>query len=116
MNDYPTKSELGHLRELGEDWGNPQKVIDFLKEIWHWQDYVKVSGKKVIRLELITGGWSGNEEIIATLNNTMFWRLWWEKSERGGCYLFVIRPNLTDSQVKQLGLKPNEEIKSVCLV
>ena len=55
MNDYPTKSELGHLRELGEDWGNPQKVIDFLKEIWHWQDYVKVSGKKVIRLELITG-------------------------------------------------------------
>lgn len=24
--------------------------------------------------------------------------------------------DLTDSQVKQLGLKPNEEIKSVCLV
>ncbi len=28
----------------------------------------------------------------------------------------IVILDLTDSQVKQLGLKPNEEIKSVCLV
>ena len=94
MKDYPTESELEQLKMLGDDWKNPQGVIDFLKRIWNWDDFVEVMGKKVIRLKLITGGWSGNEEIIATLKNTMFWRLWWEKSERGGCYLFVIRPRI----------------------
>ena len=52
MKDYPTESELEQLKMLGDDWKNPQGVIDFLKRIWNWDDFVEVMGKKVIRLNV----------------------------------------------------------------
>jgi hypothetical protein len=42
------------------------------------------------KLELHTGGWSGNEEIISVLQNSMFWVMYWQKSERGGHYYFEL--------------------------
>jgi hypothetical protein len=42
-------------------------------------------------LELITGGWSENEEIINQLSTTMFWILWWQESKRGGYYKFIYK-------------------------
>ena len=42
-------------------------------------------------LELTTGGWSENEEIINEIANTMFWFLWWQESKRGGYYKFIYR-------------------------
>lgn len=40
-------------------------------------------------LELTTGGWSENEEIINILCDKMFWFLWWQESKRGGYYKFI---------------------------
>ncbi len=46
-----------------------------------------------ITLELTTGGWSENEEIISELSETMFWSFWWEESKRGGYYKFILYKN-----------------------
>ena len=39
-------------------------------------------------IEVTTGGWSENEEILNKLCTTMFWNLYWQESKRGGYYKF----------------------------
>jgi len=94
MDDYPSEAVL---REI-ETWDcfDLVKLVSFLGNIWHFGDWgFKVTGKKVLRLQLHTGGWSGNESIIGALqNNFMFWSLCWLRSERGGHYYFKIQTRL----------------------
>lgn len=94
MKKYPTEHGLKAI----ETWDfEKQSVKDFLKLIrdaWNWADvgFYKLRGKRVLRLELHTGGWSGNEDVIEAMrNNWMFWLLCWKKSVRGGHYYFEIR-------------------------
>lgn len=88
---YPTEEDLQRIKE----WNavkNPKGLIDFVCSIWHWgKDFYELSeenGKWL--LELHTGGWSGNEEIIGALTKNHFWFFYWQKSERGGHYYFEI--------------------------
>ena len=97
MSDiYPRENELLAIKE----WNFLKKSIqDFLceiKRLWHWEDWgYKLSGKRVLRLELHTGGWSGNESIIEALrDNFVFWTVCWIKSQRGGHYWFEIKLKL----------------------
>jgi len=90
---HPTKKELETIRS----WDlAKQPVIDLLEHIrqcWNWADvgFYELSGKRVLKLELHTGGWSGNEDVIDALQETFaFWTLYWEKSTRGGHYYFRI--------------------------
>lgn len=70
---------------------------DFLEGVTiiekHWnQDYgtFDIEAKNgIITLELTTGGWSDNEDIINELSYTMFWFIWWQESKRGGYYKFI---------------------------
>jgi hypothetical protein len=86
MTLYPEESDLQRIA----DWPVPserQSLVEFVLKEWD-----KGMGRTITRgntLTLITGGWSGNEDIIAALQrNLMFWALYWEKSERGGRYTF----------------------------
>ena len=92
MSEYPTEEELKTI----ETWDYTKGVktlLDFIEHIWHWPEFgFKLKGKKVLKLELHTGGWSGNEEIIQALHESMFWALYWEKTRRGGHFYFTIRP------------------------
>ncbi|MGB9808442.1 MAG: hypothetical protein ACPLSA_00145 [Caldanaerobacter sp.] len=95
---YPTKEDL----ETIEKWDFIKKgtidLIELIEKLWHWPEwgvvkrwgYRSFDRKRVLKLELHTGGWSGNEGIIAALQKSMFWSLYWEKSERGGHYYFEI--------------------------
>jgi len=94
-NEYPTEEELKRI----ESWSglfhdqNIDKFLTYLQGLWHWDDYFKRKGKNVIHLELHTGGWSGNEELIDSLHKAfggMFWYFYWVKSTRGGHYWFRI--------------------------
>ena len=86
-NDYPTDEQLGLIKAYDLKDG-PISLIKMLREIWHWPDYFRYADGF---LELHTGGWSGNEDIIEALESTtMFWMLYWLKSERGGHYYFWI--------------------------
>ncbi|MFA5247922.1 MAG: hypothetical protein WCX79_00615 [Candidatus Paceibacterota bacterium] len=70
----------------------PCDLICMIKSMWAYADigYFKYD-KNTRELELHTGGWSGNEEIISALEkNKVFWILYWQKTERGGHYYFNI--------------------------
>lgn len=66
------------------------ECVSIIEKYWN-QEYgtFDIEGKEgIIILELTTGGWSENEELINELSNTMFWFLWWQESKRGGYYKF----------------------------
>lgn len=85
-NEYPREQELKRI----EKWNIPDDLnglLEFIEELWKYSEYFI---RKDNLLELHTGGWSGNEDIIFSLErNTMFYCLYWQKSERGGHYYFV---------------------------
>ena len=95
---YPTEEELAifdkyvdkHDYVHQEEW---EELIENIESFWWMPDWgFKLEenefGEK--KLELHTGGWSGNEEIIGLLRRTMFWRLYWMRSDRGGHYYFTL--------------------------
>ena len=93
-NKYPREEELITIKE----WDLLEKpvigLLNYVKELWEYDDRFALTGKKVLRLYLSTGGWSGNEDIIAALQqNFLFWSMCWVKHIRGGHYWFEIKPN-----------------------
>jgi len=87
----PTEETLIALRSYGNDYADWTKMLWLLEDIWHWGDKVVQNQNKI---ELHTGGWSGNELIIQYLQETIFWSVCWIRSERGGHYYFKIPGNL----------------------
>src|SRR3990167_5628831 len=94
MSDYPSSDDLRFIKEFDLLKNHPDLLLECLKNIWHWgEPYFSLKGKRILRLELHTGGWSGNEEIIAALEkNFIFWTMYWKKHEVGGHYYFRIKP------------------------
>lgn len=99
MQDYPTEEQLEYIRKFDILKEHPVKLAKYVQEIWHWgEDYCRLyEGKNKIsdtaywKLELHTGGWSGNEEIVYALReNWMFWNVCWFAHHRGGHYYFEI--------------------------
>lgn len=73
--------------------GQNKEFIESLRNnAWNCEyGYIKLNIKmasKRFKLELHTGGWSENEEIIEELQKNLFWLFCWQKSERGGHYYF----------------------------
>lgn len=70
---------------------NCNECIHIIEKHWN-TDYGTISIDKTeegtIIVELTTGGWSENEELINEIADTMFWFLWWFESKRGGYYKF----------------------------
>ena len=96
VNEYPTKEEL----ETIEKWDILKKPIDefleYVHSLWWAPDWgFSLKGKHILRLELHTGGWSGNEDIIDALHrNWLFWSQCWESSRKGGHFWFKISAGL----------------------
>lgn len=95
---YPTDAALDRVR----DWKGPpwQPLMEFVRELWwspEWGfhgpeenfDRLDPLDRPLIRYRLSTGGWSGNESLIAAMQaNYVFWTLCWWSSRRGGHYVF----------------------------
>ena len=88
--NYPTEDELKKLKEW-DAFHDPKGLIDFIRDIWWMPDWGFIlTGKRALRLQLHTGGWSGNEDIMNVLaENFSFW-FYFEKHLRGGHYYFKI--------------------------
>ena len=94
---YPTPASLRALRRYDPLHEPLDGFLTLLREIWYLGGF-KLEGDK---LELHTGGWSGNEDVIEALQprrprNVNFWYLSWEWAKRGGHYGFGL------SQLRQL--------------
>ena len=95
---YPTDEALKYIRNWGSEKINGELVygkffdntdytelLDYIKELWYYDyGYKEEDGM----LELHTIGWSGNESIIAELENTIFWMLKFRAYSTGGHYYF----------------------------
>ncbi len=95
-NEYPRDSELREIKKWDVIKGNLPEFVDYIKSLWWMPEwgFKLYRGREHIfrqwcmKLELHTGGWSGNEDVIGTLQGTFFWTLFWQKSIRGGHYWF----------------------------
>jgi hypothetical protein len=91
-NNYPTEKELAKVKE----WDvvkDRDGLITYLLGLWHWDKYAKYYETKDGHtiLELHTGGWSGNEEILDALrSNVVFWLMYFWIHKSGGHYYFNI--------------------------
>ena len=102
LDRYPTEEELKRI--AGWDFkAGFEDLIDFIEDIWWNPDWgfrvyegrESLFRNRVIKLQLHTGGWSGNEDIIRALaENQMFWSWCFWKEYVGGHYWFQIRKNL----------------------
>jgi len=83
---YPTEETLRAIREWSHR--DMRGLMEFVCGAWEYPDYAKLTEGC---MELVTGGWSGNESLIGALQeNRMFWMMCWLKSERGGHYWFEL--------------------------
>lgn len=85
---YPTEQELEYIRSfdvINNDW---EELMQHIQDnCWHLGERFFYKHEK--EWIAITGGWSGNEEIIGSLKeNIMFWMLHWKESHRGGLHKF----------------------------
>lgn len=91
-NNYPDEESLKQIKDWDVLTKSVQNLLDLVYENTNWADrQIHQSGKRVIRYEYHTGGWSGNEDVIGALHqNFLFWSMFWEKTTRGGHYWFRI--------------------------
>jgi hypothetical protein len=90
---YPTEEFLQSIAE----WDYKKGFNDLLEHAMqghiygnYWNREPEKDGKT--EWHVSTGGWSGNESIIAALkDNQMFWMMCWVQSRRGGHYIFECR-------------------------
>lgn len=96
---YPTEETLQKI----EKWEYSKEykfsdLLEYVSKVWHWSDYmtsrktVNTFGDPIIEYKCVTGGWSGNEELIIALSkNYLFWGMCWRESHRGGKHIFEVR-------------------------
>lgn len=95
---YPTPEALHRLKNFQ---GTARELIHYVMSIWWPNDSIDapetlgrigptLGGHYIWFWQLHTWGWSGNEEIIETLQQTYFWFRFWQQTTRGGHYAFHV--------------------------
>jgi len=91
--EYPSDEALEFIKKFDCAKYGCLALAEFIRDVWwaaEWGYLMK--GKRMKRLYLSTGGWSGNEYIISALqDNYIFWTICWRQTRRGGHYIFEIR-------------------------
>ena len=101
---YPTEETLTYIAEF-TDFTRFDELLDFIKAAWHWPDFAHHDlqpheaailhaelGEKFLRLA--TGGWSGNESLVAALEeNRLLGAFCWRLSAVGGLHIYRYPPH-----------------------
>lgn len=97
MSEYPTIHDLDRIAFWPHD--DLRECFRFIRSIWWASDWgwheasatEAFGDRPVQRYEISTGGWSGNEDIVAAMErNHMLMALTWQQSRRGGHYIFEL--------------------------
>lgn len=98
---YPTEDQLVRIETWEikptnmKDKDSLDNLLKYVDALWNYQD-ISLKGNK---FSLHTSGWSGNEDIIEALKkNRFFWMFFWERSDRGGHYYFVVPEHIPDDK------------------
>lgn len=84
---YPTSEFLKHIKEQETDIEN---VFDLIVNAFEESIY-GIAVVKNNKIKLITGGWSGNEDIINAMFENVFISICWCASVRGGVSIWDLR-------------------------
>lgn len=89
MSEYPSESDLERIKNWKLTCANDyRELAEFVCSLWAYPNFASLNGPL---LRLHTGGWSGNEDIISTLEaHPIFYMVCWQKSERGGHHFFEL--------------------------
>mgnify|MGYP001583711249 CR=1 FL=1 len=91
--EYPTEEQLKIIQEWDLSLHPVMELIEYIRSLWWMPNWgFKLKDKRVLRLELHTGGWSGNEDIIHVLEQNYYFWYFLEESTVGGHYWFTIMP------------------------
>ena len=97
---YPDTHDLDRIRTWDPKLAHG--LADFVRGLWNWQHMAMLHcgpDGKIWVLDLRTGGWSGNENIVEAMRaNTVFWAMCWQMSDSGGHHVFEIRKIKEDGQ------------------
>ena len=101
-NGYPTSEALDYIKNWSLQWGRSEdtpvkagqyfgkgmheELIEYVTSIWTYDSINYEDGL----LEIHTGGWSGNEEIIDELKKTDLWLTKFKCHQTGGHYFFEL--------------------------
>lgn len=109
---YPTEETLKAISEWPAS--DAAGCLRFVQKAWNWPDYVNeqlsldeslviypgissLRPKDAKHLRFATGGWSGNESLIAALNqNAVVRMLTWRMSVRGGLHIYEVPVTIPD--------------------
>lgn len=69
---YPTEETLEYLRGLSLE-ANPDYVLGFVARAWHYGYHAKQIRRG--RWVFATCGWSGNEDLMGALRESLFWHM-----------------------------------------
>ena len=100
---YPEEHELKYIREYDLVKSDPRTLLEYMKGMWRWKEYfvIKKTGKG-LWVEIHTGGWSGHEEMIAALEKTLFFSLFWTMSKAGGHHYFRVKSARDDEEKAEI--------------
>lgn len=102
---YPTDAELRIIQKWNVVKYNVPQLIDYIKSVWWAPDWgfhlrkgrAHFDHKACMKLELHTGGWSGNEDVVESLGrNFLFWSMTFRMMRAGGHFYFEIPMSLWD--------------------
>ncbi len=99
VDGYPTEEYLTFIREFTHETMPVIDFVDIMQDGWYHGDWGFKLGrvyKGIRKLELHTGGWSGNEEVIAAITSNIWLtalKMKYVKWLTGGHYYFEIRVN-----------------------
>lgn len=88
LDPYPTDAELRKIKKW--PWGEGYVgLMDYVESLWMYGDWGW--RRKGYSYRISTGGWSGNESLIHSMQqNFLFWSQCWVTSRTGGHYRFHI--------------------------
>ena len=93
---YPTDEYLKFIEEYTPDKMPIMDFVEVLREGWYFDDWgfkLKRKYRDVRKLELHTGGWSGNEDIIEAIISNIYlthFSMMYIKWYAGGHFYFEI--------------------------
>ena len=98
-DNYPTEDTLEQIRQ----WrGTANALLNAVIGIWpHYgttaDETTPDGGAR--RVVLVTGGWSGCEQLIGALQQTLLWSLAWQESVVGGRHVLELNTVLADMKL-----------------